>query len=171
MATTISGRLGAERQGTLKQIDTYFKVAKGRLKIREINGTESELIFYRREDLKGTRYSDYSIVPLEEAEPMKEVCRKIFGVRVVVKKKRLLFLYQNARIHVDEVDRLGTFVEFEVIVNRGRNQARRLMSFLVAEFEITAGAMIGKSYSDLILRSRKARSKINLHEKGLAERK
>ncbi len=158
VARTVCKRLGAAHQGTLRQIDTYFNIAHGRMKLREINGTLSELIYYQRENLKGTRYSDYVIIPLKKSEPMKEVCRKILGVKVVVKKKRSLFLYQNARIHVDEVNWLGTFVEFEVIVDRGRIQARRLMSFLTAEFEIAADAIIGESYSDLILRSRKARS-------------
>ncbi|HEY6953440.1 MAG TPA: class IV adenylate cyclase, partial [Bacteroidota bacterium] len=122
-----------------------------RLKLREINGRTFELIYYRRKNIKGSRYSDYVIVPLEEPDSMKTVCRDIFGIKAVVRKNRMLYLLKNARIHIDVVKGLGTFVEFEVIVTQGKRQANRLMKLLIAEFGIKKRAVIAGSYIDLVL--------------------
>jgi predicted adenylyl cyclase CyaB len=151
-AVKTCNRLGARKKGILRQTDTYFKVKSGRLKVREINGEDFELIWYMRENVKGSRYSDFIVVPLEEPKKMKALCRGLFGVRLVVVKHRLLYMYKNARIHIDTVRGLGKFVEFEVIVNRGKNQARQLMDFLIAEFRISKKTIVAESYSDLLLK-------------------
>lgn len=143
-------RLRARRIGVLNQVDTYFNVNNARLKLRAINGNKFELIYYRRGDVKGSRYSDYVVVALREPTSMKNVCSEIFGVKTVVKKKRTLFLYKNARIHVDTVSGLGSFIEFEVLVDQGKRQARSLMNFLVLEFGITKQLIVGGSYADLM---------------------
>jgi adenylate cyclase class 2 len=143
-------RIRARRIDTLKQTDTYFNVKKGRLKLREINGRKCELIYYERTNRKGSRYSDYVVIPLEEPRAMKLVCDLLFGVKTIVKKSRILFLYRNARIHIDEVKGLGSFVEFEVLVNRGKEQAKRLMDILILEFGISRQSSIAGSYVDML---------------------
>jgi predicted adenylyl cyclase CyaB len=150
-ALKVCARLGAIRKGALEQVDTYFNLNEGRLKVREINGRTFELIYYRRPNKQGSRYSDYTIVPLVEPRPMKEILKKLFGVAAVVKKRRLLFLYRNARIHIDSVERLGSFVEFEILVLHGKDQAHRLMSFLAVQFAIAKQDTISQSYVDLML--------------------
>ena len=149
-AIGICRRLQARRIGTLKQIDMYFTVKSGRLKLREINGEKFELIYYSRKDLKGSRYSDYVVVPLKGPEAMKSLCRLMFRVKTIVRKNRIVFLYRNARIHLDAVRGLGTFIEFEVIVTRGKRQARRLMDFLILEFGLSARSSVAGSYADLM---------------------
>ena len=151
-AKRIARAMGAVHKGTLRQVDTYFNVSSGRLKLREIDREEFELIYYKRGNAKTSRYSDYRIVPLTEPRSARELFRVLFGISVVVRKKRTLFLYQNARIHVDSVQRLGTFIEFEVIVNRGKKQARALMQFLRKEFSIDQTSLVGGSYSDMLRR-------------------
>lgn len=136
----------------LKQVDTYFNAKSGRVKLREINGKGFELIYYKRADRQGSRYSDYVIVPLKEPKTMKSLCTALFGVETVVEKRRTLFLYKNARIHLDNVRTLGLFVEFEVLVNRGKRQAKQLMQFLVSEFGFDSGSSIAGSYVDLLLK-------------------
>jgi adenylate cyclase, class 2 len=153
-AKRISRGLGARYQGTLHQIDTYFKVRSGRLKLREINGKKFELIYYRRPDAHGTRYSDYIIVSLEEPSAAKALFHSLSDVMAVVRKERTLFLYENARIHIDSVKELGSFVEFEVVVNRGKKQARKLMQSLLKIFEIENESLIAGSYSDMILKKK-----------------
>lgn len=149
-ANQIARTLGAKYQGTLSQIDTYFKVNVGRFKLREINGKQFELIFYKRPDSRGTRYSDYFIVPLKEPEAAKALFRSLSGVWAVVRKERTLYLYENARIHIDSVKGLGSFVEFEVVVNRGKKQAREMMQSLVGHFGIEKKSLLAGSYSDMI---------------------
>ncbi len=170
-ARSVCRRIGARAAGILKQTDTYFKSSKGRVKLREINGREFELIYYRRGNRRGTRYSDYIVVPLKGSEPMKELCTRVFGVRTVVKKTRRLYLFHNARVHIDSVARLGTFLEFEVIVGQSRRQARNLMNFLVDEFKIPGLAVVGVSYSDLMMKPARRKRLMVSREKALAKPK
>jgi adenylate cyclase, class 2 len=151
-AVGVCRRLRARRIGTLRQIDTYFAVKKGRLKLREINGKKFELIYYSRSTAKGSRYSDYVIVPLKDPDVIKALCGSLFGIKTTVRKNRALFLYRNARIHLDVVRGLGTFIELEVIVTRGKRQARRLMDFLILEFGLSARSSVAGSYADLMQR-------------------
>ncbi len=149
-ARRIARRIGASSRGTLRQVDTYFKANSGRLKLREINERQFELIYYHRPDARSSRYSDYTIVSLIEADAAKSLFRSLLGVSVVVRKRRALFLYKNARIHIDSVEGLGTFLEFEVVVKYGKRQARDLMQFLMKEFGINRKMLLAGSYSDLI---------------------
>jgi adenylate cyclase class 2 len=151
-ALSTCARIRARKIGVLNQVDTYFNVKKGRMKLREINGKKSELIYYTRNNIRGSRYSDYIIIPVENPKGMKIVCGLHLGVKTVVKKNRILFLYRNARIHIDAVKGLGTFVEFEVLVKRGKRQAKRLMELLVHEFGISKQLIVAESYADMILR-------------------
>ena len=74
----------------------------------------------------------------------------IFDTRVIVKKKRRLFLYKNARIHLDTVEQLGNFIEFEVVVTQGKKQARKIFQELVEAFGIKDSQTIEGSYSDMV---------------------
>jgi predicted adenylyl cyclase CyaB len=149
-ARSISRKLGASFKGTLRQTDTYYKVKQGRLKLREINSKLFELIYYQRANARGNRYSQYTVLELKDKDAAKRVLNSLFETLVVVKKTRDLFLYKNSRIHVDSVSGLGEFIEFEVLVTRGKNQAQELMSFLRTEFGIKSPSLIAGSYSDML---------------------
>jgi adenylate cyclase, class 2 len=142
--------IGGKFAGTLAQIDTYYKVGSGRLKLRVINGKRAELIYYQRANTKRSRYSNYTVLELPNATSAGALFQSLFGIWKIVRKKRVLFLYQNARIHIDTVKGLGTFIEFEVIVNLGRKQARALMLFLRKQFVVESNSVIAGSYSDMI---------------------
>jgi adenylate cyclase, class 2 len=149
-AREISRTLGARFGGMLNQTDTYFRVKQGRLKLREINDRGLELIHYRRKNTLGSRYSDYTVLELKKKEAAKRVLKSLFDTLVIVKKKRELFLYKNSRIHIDSVVGLGGFIEFEVLVTRGKKQANQLMLFLKREFGIDSSNLIAGSYSDML---------------------
>ena len=74
------------------------------------------------------------------------------GGQVVVRKVRRLFLLDNVRIHLDEVDGLGNFLEFEAVLNPGQDEADGYaqLETLQSEFGIATEAIIGASYSDLL---------------------
>ena len=154
-AIRIARRLHAHAQGILHQRDIYYKISPGRLKLRIINHRSAELIFYKRPDIKGGRYSTYMVLPVSHAKLTDEFCTAAFGRKGVVEKKRRLFLYKNSRIHIDDVRGLGTFIEFEVQVKYGLRQARALLDELSAEFCIAPATMLAPSYSDLLLRRKK----------------
>lgn len=135
-----------------RQTDTYFTVGSGRLKLRERSGAGSELIFYRRAETSATRISNYFLYPVEDTRRLKRFLSDSFGVRVIVAKRRVVYLYQNARIHVDTVRGLGRFAEIEVVIERGERQAQQLMAELLQRLGIARGDLIRASYSDLLLR-------------------
>lgn len=150
LARTSARLCGAELHGILLQVDTYFRVLHGRLKLREIAGDHSELIYYERPDTSLERWSSYSTVQVTEPGALKEQLASALGVRVVVKKRRELFLLDETRIHLDEVEQLGTYLEFEIPV-RDKREAASEMKFLREQFEIDDGSIFTASYSDLIL--------------------
>ncbi len=145
--------LGARFAGTLRQVDTYFAVVRGRMKIRSIDGRRHELISYQRPDRRSGRFSDYVVTPLDDPRALRRILARQLGIRAVVRKRRRLYLYRNARIHLDAVTGLGDFIEFEVLVTRGTAQAKALFAELKNAFDIRASRTIGGSYSDLIKKS------------------
>lgn len=147
-------RLGAESRGLLVQRDTYFYVPNnGRLKLREEAGAAPHLISYARPDRPDQRESSYRIVAVEEAKELKAVLSDTLGIEVVVAKERQLFLWQGVRIHLDEVEALGSFVEFEAVVgpDSDLSHERRQVQALREAFAIDDRNLIEGSYCDLAL--------------------
>lgn len=105
--------LGAEGQEPERQIDTYFRVTLGRLKLRESLESGAELIYYTRDDVAVARESHHELYQVEDPEGLKAILTKALGVSVVVTKRRETFVIGNVRIHLDKVQGLGTFVELQ----------------------------------------------------------
>jgi predicted adenylyl cyclase CyaB len=147
--------LGAEGQEPERQIDTYFEVARGRLKLRESLRSGAELIYYMRPDVAGARESRFEIYQVEDAEGLKALLKQAIGVQAVVTKRREAYLIGNVRIHLDKVQGLGGFVELEGIVDHQAElfqiteEVRRLQQAL----GIDAGSLVKESYADLVGRA------------------
>jgi predicted adenylyl cyclase CyaB len=144
-------KLGARFIENLHQIDTYFEVPKGRLKLREEGKKGAYLIYYERGEKNRERWSRYYMHPVQDTKTFKEVFDACLGKKVIVDKKRALYMYQNARIHIDAVKGLGNFMEIEVLVKKGETQAKGLMAELLAHLQVPKKDFIKKSYSDLLL--------------------
>ena len=145
--------LGAEYVGEIQQKDTYFTVAHGRLKLREMNDSKSELIYYDRDETLGARWSEYHVFPVDDVRSLKTVLSKAMKIKVVVEKRRQVFLYKTARIHLDQVTGLGHFLELEVMERDRSQEAHELLDFLLEELSLKNVEKIRPSYSDLLLRS------------------
>jgi predicted adenylyl cyclase CyaB len=141
---------GASRQPVVRQTDCYFRVPKGRLKLRVV-GTkrDGELIAYRRPDRSAARTSEFQLLPTADAAGVRRLLEQMLGVRACVRKRREVWLYKNARIHLDTVDVLGCFVEIEVVVTESMAQARTLMSELRGALGIRAADLFAGSYGEL----------------------
>ncbi len=131
------------------QDDTFFHCPNGRMKLREFSSSEGQLIFYQREDSQGPKESRYFISNTSEPASLSHVLTLAFGVCGRVRKRRLLFLAGNTRIHLDEVEGLGHFMELEVVltdgesVEAGQSIARDLMEKLAIPKEsLLAGAYV-----------------------------
>ncbi len=81
--------LGVEDRGWLQQLDTYFIVPQGRLKLREQHDS-AELIYYKRSDEATARVSNYRLVQIEDADGLKHALTAALGVLVAVEKSRRL---------------------------------------------------------------------------------
>ena len=143
----------AEFKGVDHQIDTYFKVNFGRLKLRE-GEIENHLIHYQREDKEGPKQSDVILFESDPKSSLKEILTKALGVLVVVDKKREIYFIDNVKFHIDIVENLGTFVEIEAIDNDGNMSKDKLLEqcqFFLDLFKISQEDLMPVSYSDLLL--------------------
>jgi len=138
----------------LEQIDTYFHVPHGRLKLREEFGAHArhKLVFYNRADESGPKQCDYDLLPAPDPAAAKALLQKALGVRIVVKKKRTVYFHKNVRIHLDTVDSLGAFLEFEAVMgeNVPVDQGEPLVRQLMHAFHISERDLIHVSYCDML---------------------
>lgn len=138
----------------MRQVDTYFHVPEGRLKLREIegDGPRAELIFYRRPDGSGPKRCDYEIAPAAEPARTKSLLAASLGVRTVVDKRRTVYIWRNVRIHLDRVEGLGAFIEFEAVMPEGApdSEGELLLCRLMGEFSLREEDLVGGSYCDLL---------------------
>jgi homotetrameric cytidine deaminase len=147
--------LGAEDRGEISQRDTYFARARGRLKLREQEPGETELIQYRRDDADEARTSHYRRVAAGAAGGLREALHEAYGTLVVVEKHRRLLAWEEVRIHLDEVGGLGRFVELEAVAPADSDLTgeHEKVARLREELRIEDGALVAASYSDLLLDS------------------
>src|SRR5258708_13390960 len=98
--------IGYTLRAILHQRDTFFRVANGKLKMREENGS-AVLIFYHRDESGPLMLSNYEIVKV--ADPMRtlRILATALGPLAVVEKVRTLMMPDNVRLHLDKVARLG----------------------------------------------------------------
>ena len=119
----LAAAAGARYEGRLHQVDTYFAVEQGRLKLREIVHTSragdtsatAELIRYERPDEAGARKSAYERTELADPTAKRAQLAAEHDIRGVVEKDRELWLVDATRIHLDRVIELGDFVELETV--------------------------------------------------------
>lgn len=155
-------RLRALLHAVERQRDSYFRVTSGRLKLRErwsFDSTgllqqprHSQLIWYQRPDTTQARASEYSLVVVENGEELRELLKESLGVVATIDKLRTVYLHNNVRIHLDQVNGLGSFLEFEAIVDESCDEvaARLKLERLFSEFQLTSDSVIAGSYSDLL---------------------
>jgi len=153
--------LGAQRVGRFQQIDIYFDVPKGRLKLREVeDSNKAELIYYERRNIAGPKRSDVFILKIQEPEAFKSLLKKLLKTSVTVKKVREIYQYQGAKvapknryiqIHLDNVENLGTFIEFEMETSEQREKLdKQILENLMKTLKIKANQLEKHSYSDLL---------------------
>jgi len=107
------------------QIDTYFNIPGGRLKLREGN-IENALIHYERENTAGAKASHVLLYQHQPDKALKDILVKTLGIKAVVDKRRRIYFINNVKFHFDTVDGLGTFVEVEAIDKDGTIGKKKL---------------------------------------------
>ncbi len=145
--------IGAQYVETLHQVDTYFKVPRGRLKMREVEGGGAELIYYEREDKPKPKRSSVFIIRLDGGGTLKRMIKRILEEFVVVEKVREIYQHRGTKIHLDTVEGLGTFIEFERRIRDAERDWEELNRLMV-ELGIGEENLEGLSYSDLLMGKR-----------------
>jgi predicted adenylyl cyclase CyaB len=143
----------ADYKGLDSQIDTYFKVSNGRLKLREGN-IENDLIYYERENEKGPKQSNIILYKTAQNSQIKEILEKSLGTLAVVDKQREIYFIDNVKFHIDNVRNLGSFVEIEAIDRDGTIGIEKLTeqcNYYMNLFKIEKNDLIDISYSDMML--------------------
>ena len=169
-----------------QQIDTYFSVRFGRLKLREMVFLQpsdvslgsvanhlpstptsllvhpddalpppaAQLIWYDRPDRPESKTSSYQLLPIPDPAELKHLLQSADGIQVEVIKHRRIFLVDQVRIHLDLVETLGTFLEFEAIVEPQASirDAEQRVEQLRQLFGIRESDLLSGSYSDLLLK-------------------
>ena len=139
----------------LEQDDTFFACERGRLKLRAFSDAEGQLIFYQRPDQTGPKESFFVLSPTTSPDSLRETLALAFGAAGRVRKHRTLYLVGRTRVHLDRVERLGDFLELEVVLRPGETaeagvkEARSLMVAL----GIADGQLIDGAYVDLLARA------------------
>jgi predicted adenylyl cyclase CyaB len=136
----------------IAQDDTFFRCDTARLKLRAFSGGTGELIYYRRADEGGPKESFYVRSPTSGPDSLRECLTLAYGQVGRVRKHRKLFLLGRTRVHLDDVESLGHFVELEVVLADdepaavGVREARELMEKL----DIQPHQLINEAYVDLL---------------------
>lgn len=150
---TILKSNNADFKGVDHQIDTYFKVNSGRLKLRQ-GKIENHLIYYDRKDEKGPKQSDIILFKSKPDSPIKELLTKALGILVIVDKQREIYFIDNVKFHIDTVKNLGTFIEIEAIDKTNSLNKEKLLEqcqYYLDLFNISKQDLISVSYSNLLL--------------------
>ena len=143
--------IGYTRRAILEQRDTFFRVANGKLKLREESGS-AVLIFYHRIESGPLMLSNYEIVQVAEPARTLRMLEDALGTIAVVEKVRTLMMRDNVRLHLDRVARLGLFGEIEAVIADGDDpeRSRGAVDEIVAALGVTPGDLIDVSYFEML---------------------
>lgn len=146
-------QMGARFWGQDHQVDTYFKVTSGRLKLRE-GKIENSLIYYHRIETKELKKSEVVLQKLgTENSGLKAILENVHGIWKIVDKQRKIFFIENVKFHIDEVERLGSFVEIEAIDENGtlgEAKLREQCDYYIGQLGIDPTRFVDQSYSDMV---------------------
>ena len=134
------------------QEDIFFNTERGRLKLRLVALNLGQLIYYTRPDQEGPKRSEYHICETPDPENLRRVLELACGIRGVVKKTRYLYLVGQTRVHLDDVEGLGQFMELEVVMREGQSDAegQAIAEELMSRLGVERGDLIEGAYMDLL---------------------
>ena len=143
---------GGAEPTRIEQDDSFYPCAHGRLKLRRLADGTAELIHYQRADADGPKLSDYVRVPVPDADALHTALTRAQGLLGRVRKCRWLLMAGATRIHLDEVQGLGHFLELEVVLSAEQSEAEgaALASGLLTALGVEADQLLAGAYLDLL---------------------
>jgi predicted adenylyl cyclase CyaB len=136
----------------LNQEDTFFYTPRGRLKLRVLGPQDGQLVYYERADTAGPKSSNYHVLETRDPALLKLILTAALGARGVVRKQRLLYMVKNCRVHLDNVQGLGTFMELEIVLseNQSEQEGETFAADLMSKLGIQENDLIDVAYIDLL---------------------
>jgi predicted adenylyl cyclase CyaB len=143
--------IGYTRRAVLNQRDTFFRVANGKLKLREENGS-AVLIFYHRGESGPLMLSNYEIAKVADPPRTLRILATALGPIAVVEKVRTLMMRDNVRLHLDQVERLGEFGEIEAVIADcdDPERSRSAVNEILGALKVEKADLIDVSYFEMI---------------------
>jgi len=136
------------------QRDVFFNSPQGgRLKLRYLEApARSQLVHYDRPDVAGPKLSKYNKIDVDEPAVLEKILRQSNGTLGVLAKRRLLFIHEQTRIHMDDVQDLGHFMEFEVCLRPEQTleEGQAIAEQLSQTFNIAPADLMTGSYFDAL---------------------
>jgi predicted adenylyl cyclase CyaB len=153
-AEAVAYRLKSAGPETIHQEDHFFRSAGARLKLRILGPKSGELIRYERANSAGPRLSRYQIARTAEPYMLLEILKAELGETGTVRKTRTLYLIGQTRVHIDQVDGLGEFLELQVVLrpDQSEDEGQEIAHELLRKFKISPQDLISEAYIDLLLR-------------------
>jgi predicted adenylyl cyclase CyaB len=145
-------QLSATPVEVIPQVDTFFNAPQGRLKLRVLSEDKGQLIYYIRPDQDGPKRSDYHLSLTSDPKNLKQVLELAYGIRGVVRKTRYLYLVGQTRVHLDDVEGLGQFMELEVVLREGQSdvEGQAIAEGLMAALGVERSDLLEGAYMDLL---------------------
>ena len=136
----------------VRQEDTFFNTPQGRLKLRVLAPDQGQLIYYTRPNQEGPKRSDYHLSMTTDPENLKHILQLAYGIRGVVKKTRYLYLVGQTRVHLDDVESLGQFMELEVVLRAGQSEAegQAIAEDLMLSLGVERSDLLEGAYMDML---------------------
>ena len=137
----------------LLQEDVFFNTPHGRLKLHTINGTQSELIYYERAGRHAAkRFAISSAGGGRPADRPANAKPRLWDSRHRSQAATTLYLVGVTRIHIDQVEGLGDFVELEVVLpaDWSTDDSMRTHHELMGKLNIAESALVAGAYMDLL---------------------
>ena len=136
----------------IEQTDTFFNCVAGRLKLRKFDACHGELIHYNRVDAREPTGCDYRIVETSEPDKLRDLLGEALGVRGEVRKRRTLYMHGQTRIHLDNVEGLGDFLELEVVLSDEQSIAEgtAIAASIMETLGISDEDLLDTAYIDMI---------------------
>ncbi|HEY3474874.1 MAG TPA: class IV adenylate cyclase, partial [Anaerolineales bacterium] len=135
----------------IPQEDIFFNTSQGRLKLRLLPGEKGQLIYYMRPNQEGPKRSDYHLAHTVDPASLKRVLELAYGIRGIVRKTRYLYLVGQTRIHLDDVEGLGQFMELEVVMQEGQtdSEGQAIAEGLMTSLGVAKSDLLEGAYMDL----------------------
>ncbi|KAL7016011.1 hypothetical protein ACKWTF_016773 [Chironomus riparius] len=152
IAKKLTGKIEAE---LIKQHDVFFKVTKGRLKLRYEEGNKAKLVQYDRDNVQGPKLSKFNILEVENGSLMEKILNESIGTLGILDKTRHLFMYDRTRIHLDVVKNKGSNyygLEFEVMMRPDEDIeiGNKVAADLIKTFELRDNQLMEGSYFEIL---------------------